>query len=192
MAILVSEHAWIKVEQFLLLLGYLAALRAANPFCYSHTGTTIHTENNHSTTTFQCVFICSPQLERSCISCQQYLAIDGTFLKCFYVQTLLLSVTVGANGLYLLLEWAFVESKNTNLWEYYVRHLHYCVLQILTSTIMSGLDNEMLSVEDFPGGNVTQLFCLLHLKANFIRHRDQKHVALFQRIANWTTINELR
>jgi hypothetical protein len=126
-----------------------------HPFCYSHTETTIHTENNHSTTTFQCVFICSPQLERLCISCQQYLAIDGTFLKCFYVQTLLLSVTVGANDLYLLLEWAFVESKNTNVWEYYVRHLHYFVLQILTSTIMSGLEKEMLSVEDFPGRNVT-------------------------------------
>ena len=118
------------------------------------------------------------------------MAIDGTFLKGFYAQTLLLSVTVDANGQYLLLAWAVVESENKNSWEYFFQHLSYSIPQILNSTVISDRDKGLLSAEDILGPNVTRLLCLHHLKANFIKHYGRKHIALFWPIANATTNEE--
>ena len=170
-SVLVGARAQQETAQLSLLPVYLQALRLANPFCYTHNETTPHVDDN--ITTFRRVFICPTQSQLSFITCKQFLAIDGTFLKGFYAQTLLLAVTVDANGQYLLLAWAVVESKNKNAWEYFFRHLSYSILQILNSAMISDRDKGLLSAEDILGPNVTRLLCLHHLKGNFIKHHGQ-------------------
>jgi len=57
-------------------------------------------------------FICPAQSRASFSLCRRFLAVDGTFLKARFVQSLLLAVTIDVNGQNTLLAWAVVESES--------------------------------------------------------------------------------
>jgi len=152
-----------------------------------NTDSTKHPDDNKNKTTFRRVLICPIQSQLSFISGRQFIAIDGTFLKGFYSQTLLLAVTVDANGQYRLLTWAMVERNTKNMWKYCFRHFSYSVPQILNATIIIDQDKGLLSAEEMLGSNVAHLLCLHHLKCNFIQRWGQIHLSSFCGIANSTT-----
>jgi hypothetical protein len=69
--------------------------------------------NNRSIPTL----LCMPGGLSRLFSMRRLLAVNGTFLKARFVQTLLLSVSIDANGQITLLAWGVVESENRNSWE---------------------------------------------------------------------------
>lgn len=77
-------------EKFKHIPAYLALLHSKNPLLH----TKLHTINNENTIcpTFQRVFICPVQSQLSFIQMRKFLAVDGTFLKARFIQTLLLDV----------------------------------------------------------------------------------------------------
>ena len=87
---------------FRCLPAYVSAIQAANPEAF------IKLSVDHQTNLFQWIFVCPAQSKTSFFSCHRFIAVDGTFLKTRFVQTLLLAVTIDANGHYLLLAWAIV------------------------------------------------------------------------------------
>lgn len=139
---------------------------------------------------FRRVFVCPAESQLSFIQCRKFLAVDGTFLKAHFQQTLLLAVTVDANGHYLLLAWAIVESENTESWTYFFHHLRCAIPQVLDASIISDREKGLHHGMNVLGTHVTRLHCLEHLRQNFTRRYTQKNEDLFWRIANATTENE--
>lgn len=113
--------------------------------------------------------------------------MDSTFLNADFQQTLLLAVTVDANGDYLLLAWAIVESENTESWTYFFEHLNHGISQVLDASIMSDCEKGLHAGLNTLGVGIVRLHCLEQLRQNFTRRHTQKHEGLFWRIANATT-----
>ena len=68
-------------------------------------------------------------IKQHCI--RRFVALDGTHLKGFFQQTLLLAAGIDANGQYIIYAWAVVESENKDAWEYFLQHLKLAMPQIL-------------------------------------------------------------
>jgi len=99
--------------QFFYLPAYLDALHVHSPDCYMDLTTiTLATPNNPQKRDFRCVFICPAESRHACTQSRQFVAVDGTWMKGFSQQSLLLACGVDANGQYILYTCAVVESEN--------------------------------------------------------------------------------
>ena len=108
-AALIADRLEHQREHFHKIPSYLQLLHQHNEGLY----TDLHTiTDDHGLSTFQCLFICPWQSRQSFQLMRTFMAVDGTFLKARFVQTLLLAVGIDANGNILLLAWGIVESEN--------------------------------------------------------------------------------
>lgn len=123
---------------------------------------------------FRRVFIAPAQSQTSFRQCRQFLAIDGTFLKAHYQQTLLLAVTVDGNGHCLILAWAIVESENAESWAYFFEHFKAAIPKAIKASIMSHRENGLHIGVHVLGPDIIRLHCLKHLHQNFIHCHGQK------------------
>ena len=96
--------------------------------------------------------------------------MDGTFLKARFIQTLLLTVGIDANGHNTILAWAVVELENQNLWEWFFCHLQRAIPTISQEacTLISDQDKGLLLAEPILGPLMIAAHCCHHLKENFI------------------------
>jgi len=99
---------------------YLARIQAANPWAYLRLDSIPIAEITPSSGEqhFQshCVFICPAEAQLSFQQCDNFVALDDTFCKVGYIQTLLLAITIDANSHIVLLAWAVVEGENSDSW----------------------------------------------------------------------------
>ena len=186
---LVNAQADEQARQFELLPAYLQTLQQQSPYVKTALLVTEH-RLEENTAFFRRVFICPAESQLSFIQARKFIALDGTFLKAHFQQTLLLAACVDANNHYLLLAWAVVESENTESWRWFLNHLKNAIPQILDASIISDRDKGLLAAEDTLGNNVVRLFCLEHLRRNFIKSYSREYEGLFWRIANATTVDE--
>ena len=119
-AALIADRVEHQREHFHKIPFYLKLLHQHNEGLYTDLHTTADV-NGHQI--FQRLFICPRQSRESFQSIRKFMAIDGTFLKAQFVQTLLLAVGIDANGNILLLAWGIVESENKSSWRYFLQHL---------------------------------------------------------------------
>jgi len=142
---------------------YVEAIWIANPDTY------IRLSSHHETNHFQRIFIFPVQSRESFRLCRHFIAVDGTFLKTKFVQTLLLAVTIDANGHTLLLAWAIVKSENSSSWEYFLINLQQSIPEICTeaTTLISDRDKGLISASNVVAPTVVCAFCCQHLKENF-------------------------
>jgi hypothetical protein len=103
--------------QFTQIPAYLDALKAANPATYTFLSTDPKTDRS------QRVFICPPTSDTTFQNCRQFLAVDGTFIKSAFVQSLLLAVAIDGKNHTVPLAWALVESENKDSWSFFFIHL---------------------------------------------------------------------
>jgi len=71
---------------------------------------------------FQRIFICPTESRNSFQHMRKFMAVDGTFLKARFIQTLLFAVGIDGNGKKLL-AWAIVESENTDSWTWFLSQI---------------------------------------------------------------------
>lgn len=86
---------------------------------------------------------------------RKFMAVDGTFLKARFIQTLLLAVGIDANGKNVLLAWAVVESENKSLWSWFFLHLKTAIPQALEMTLISDRDKGLLAADEVLEEGVT-------------------------------------
>lgn len=120
---------------------------------------------------------------------QKFMAVDGTFLKAQFIQTLLIAVDIDANEHNLLLTWAIVESENTESWLWFLSQLKTAIPDLQNMTLISDRDKGLFTADIVLGLNVNCLICCFHLKNNFVR-RYRGVEQLFWPITNAKTLGE--
>ena len=115
------------------------------------------------------------------------MAVDGTFLKARFVQTLLLAVGIDANGNILLLAWGIVESENESSWRYFLEHLKKAIPESESMTLISDRDKGLLAADAVMGNGVARAFCCFHLKENFCKRFTRGLEPYFWQIAHAKT-----
>lgn len=174
---LIHQH-----EQSQKIPGYISLLHEKHPLIYTHLAT------DKSNSCFQRVFICPHQAQCLFIQCRTFMAVDGTFLKARFIQTLLLYVGIDANSHNVLLAWCVVESENENAWEYFFHHLKRTLPQILDSTMIGDRGKGLLSEDWVLGPHIARGHCCVHLKENFRkRFSDPSLIPFFWKIAHSKT-----
>ena len=188
-ASLINDRVEHQQQQFFQLPAYLALLRSKNPWIHTalHTIVDPSAEDGYRRC-FQRVFICPAESQLSFIQMRKFMALDGTFLKARFVQTLLLAVGIDANGKTLILAWAVVESENTASWTWFLENLKCAIPQSLSMTLISDCDKGLLAADIVMGNHVTRAICCFHLSQNFKQFRGLDD--LFWPIANAKTTEE--
>ena len=146
-------------QSFQQLPGFLHAIQETNPNTYTDL-MLINTNRFHR------LFICPTVSRTSFTFCRKFVAIDGTFLKGRFIQTLLLATTIDANHNILLLAWAIVESENIESWSYFLRHLMLVIPEILTqdppTTLMTDRDKGLSIALATYGLQILPAHCCFH------------------------------
>lgn len=100
-ATLIGDRIEHQREQYKKIPAYLALLHTKNPLIVIDLHTIYDADSGIDT--FQHVFICPLQSQSSCIHMRKFMAVDGTFLKARFIQTIFLAVGIDGNGKNLLL-----------------------------------------------------------------------------------------
>ena len=104
-------------ELFIQLPAYFRLLHLRDPNVYTRLSL------DENTGRFQRLFICPGASRYAFTHCRLFIALDGTFLKIRFIQTLIQAVTIDANNQILPLAYAVIESENTSSWEYSIANL---------------------------------------------------------------------
>ena len=97
---------------------------------------------------FQRVFICPGESAQSFQHMRKFLAVDGTFLKARFIQTLLFAVGIDGNGKNLILVWAIVEGENSSSWQWFLANLKRAIPGIENNlTLISDRDKGLLAAD---------------------------------------------
>jgi hypothetical protein len=94
-------------------------------------------------------------------------AVDGTFMRGGYVQTLLLAVALDAENQIIILAWAVVESENESSWRWFLSQLTEAIgdLDVETTTLISDRDKG-LQAADNQLAYAKRAFCTQHIASN--------------------------
>ena len=183
-AALIADRLEHQREHFHKIPSYLQLLHQHNEGLYTDLHTTAD-ENGHQI--FQRLFICPQQSRESFQLMRKFMAVDGTFLKARFVQTLLLAVGIDANGNILLLAWGIVESENESSWRYFLEHLKKAIPESESMTLISDRDKGLLAADAVMGNGVARAFCCFHLKENFCKRFTRGLEPYFWQIAHAKT-----
>lgn len=157
---LLDDTLELERELFTQLPAYFRVLQQHDPAVYTHLSL------EPTTRQFQRLFICPSASKYTFTHCRPFIALDGTFLKTRFVQTLLLAVTIDANDQVLPLAYGVVESENTSSWEYFLAHLKSAIPRTQFCTLISDRDKGLMTAipDTFP--HAIQAYCCQHLAAN--------------------------
>jgi len=93
---------------------------------------------------------------------RKFMAVDGTFLKARFVQTLLFVVGIDANT------WVVIESENTDSWTWFLSHLKSAIPQSVGMTLISDRDKGFLAAQEIVYANsIYTHICCFHLKGTY-------------------------
>jgi transposase-like protein len=82
--------------------------------------------------------------------------------------TLLLAVSIDANGHNVILAWAIVESENRDSWEYFLRLLRRCIPEVASEpcVFISDRDKGLQEADAVLGDNLLRAYCCKHIEGN--------------------------
>jgi hypothetical protein len=132
-----------RIKQYQQLPDYLRRLAESNP------GTTYHLVKDPETLRFQRVFICPITSHISLRYIRGLIAVDGTFLKGSFTQTLLLAVALDAENQILVLGWALVEAETESSCRWFLRRLKEAMPDFddNETTLISDRDKGLISAD---------------------------------------------
>ncbi len=139
---------------------------------------------------FQRIFVCPAESRATFQASRRLVAVDGTFLKARFILTLLVAVGIDANGHIVPLAWAVAESENADSWEWFLNHLKWSLLELVSepSTLVSDRDKGLLVAERTLSPQVAIAHCCRHLSENFSERFGRGLLPLFWKIARATTV----
>lgn len=99
---------------------------------------------------------------------RRFMAINGTFHKGRFIQTLLLAVGIDANGKNLLLAWGVVEGESMGSWEWFFQLLKTAIPKCTEIALIGNRNEGLLAADQVLGECMNRLICCYHLKSNFV------------------------
>jgi zinc finger SWIM domain-containing protein 3 len=162
-----AKHAILKrsstdrIKQYQQLPDYLRRLAESNP------GTTYHLLKDPKTFRFQRVFICPVTSHIALRYIRGLVAVDGTFLKGSFTQTLLLAVAMDAENQILVLGWALAEAETESCCRWFLRQLKEAMPDFDDdeTTLISDRDKGLMSA-DTELEYAKRAYCTQHIAAN--------------------------
>ena len=147
----------------------------------------------HGNHQFKRIFVCPSPSRQSFQFCRQLVALDGTFIKSSFIQTLLLAVSIDANNEIVLLAWAVVESENDSSWTYFLYHLKTAIPNINTvnCTVISDRDKGLSTATDQTIPNAHRAHCCKHLADNVQTAYGMAAKKIFWEIARADTVEKM-
>lgn len=170
-------------DQFQLIPAYFETLCTANSELYYDVTV------DETSFQFRRVFVCPEPSRGAFVFGLPFLALDGTFLKTRFRQTLLVAVSRDTNNDGMLLAWAIVESESISSWTYFLDHLLEAIPEVNSSdtVIISDRDKGLVSKEvDERIPLVTRAWCCWHIAQNIRRHHGDAAEKVFWRLARAT------
>ncbi|KAH0610214.1 uncharacterized protein H6S33_011741 [Morchella sextelata] len=166
-----------QAAQYALLPAYAGALEKLDAY--------VQIAINKNTDRFERIFICPPTSRESFSHCRPFLAIDGTFTKTQYVQTILLAVSIDGDNHGCILAWALVEGENEESWRFFLLNLKAAILEINQPnvTVMSDRDKGLSIATDNVLDRSRRAFCTQHISDNVYKTFRSTARILFKRIA---------
>ncbi len=165
-----SQHR----EQFFLLPSYLEELSNTNEGVYHFLQVD---EENFS---FRRVFVCPQHACGAFVMSLPIVALDGTFLKTRFRQTLLVAVGRDGNNDAFLLAWAIVEGESAESWGFFLEHLTIAIPEVDSdiTTIISDRDKGLAAVDDrVPSAH--RAWCCWHIAQNVRRNHGDAAEKVF-------------
>ena len=109
------------------------------------------------------------------------MTVNRTFIKGYFVLTILLAVRIDANDQITLLAWAIVESENKSFWAYFFYHLHAATRALLKEKyiIISDCDKELEALINEETENYYHVWCCKHICDNFIAEWGDQIIASY-------------
>jgi hypothetical protein len=149
-----------RAKQYQQLPAYVERL------CQSNPGTTYTLVTDPVTHRFQRIFICPITSHLAFRHIRGLVAVDGTFMKGSFVQTLL-AVALDAENQILVLAWALVEGENESSWRWFLRQLKEGIVDFDDdeTTLISDRDKGLQSAED-ELEFAKRAYCTQHMAAN--------------------------
>ena len=126
---------------------------------------------------FRRIFISPHISEQQWIHSIPFIALDGTYLRNCYRQTLLLAVGRNGNNESWIIAWAIVESENDESWDWFVERLCKCVPSLTnrsewprfqTPCSISDRNASALKAQEKWLLGVTLIYCCWHLMKNVL------------------------
>ena len=174
-----------QASQYEMLPACASLLLETNP------GTYVKLAVDRNTKRFQRIFICPPTSSKSFVHCRPFIAVDGTFTKTQFIQTLLLAVGIDADNHAVLLAWALVESETEDSWRFFLTNLKSTIPTINSShvTLMSDRDKGLAAAStELP--ETKRAHCIQHLAENVGKTYRKEARDLFRAISCSLTLDE--
>ncbi|KAK5836494.1 hypothetical protein PVK06_012286 [Gossypium arboreum] len=105
--------------------------------------------------------------------CKPFLQVDETWLYGKYIQILLLTVAQDGNKNVLSIEFAIVDKKNMESWEFFLTNLQRYVISNDNICIISNRGKGLIVAIRRSGVLWRSVYCIRHIAVNF--HRDYKN-----------------
>ena len=98
------------------------------------------------------------------------MTVNETFIKDYFILTILLAVRIDANNQTTLLIWAIVESENKSFWVYFFYYLHAVTGALLKEKYItiSDCDKGLKALTNEETENCYYAQCCKHICNNFI------------------------
>ena len=150
-------HSSISLRRFQ--STYINALKLKNLGTY-----VTHLSLDPQTNRFQRVFICPPTSSNSFQQCRQFLAIDGTFMKSAFAQTLLLAVAVDGENHCLPTAWALsLQAWLRETWAFFLIRLKATInTPSTTAAVIGDRDKGLASACGTHLPQVTRVHFIIH------------------------------
>lgn len=167
-------------DQFQLVPSYLEHLQEANAELY------FNITVDEQAYQFRRVFVCPAASKRAFAFGLPFLALDGTFLKTRFRQTLLVAVSRDTNNEGILLAWAIAEGESASSWSYFLDHLITAIPEVNTpeTVIISDRDKDSMSENvNAMLPLATRAWCCWHIAQNVRRRHGEAAEKIFWRLA---------
>lgn len=161
-ATLLGDTKLEEIRSYHQIPDYIRRIQASNPIAYTNT------ENNEITGQFSRLFICPPTSRPSFQHCRRIVAVDGTFGKGRFQQTILFACTIDGNDHIVPLAWAVVDKETDSNWAYFFAHLTIAIPEFNSpeTTLISDRAKGIASAAETHLPRVKRAACCQHLAAN--------------------------
>ena len=163
-----NESTEAQREQFSLLHSYVEELKIVDPDTMADLSISTESAAVGVVSRFQSVFVAPGAARHAFRTMRRFIAVDGTFTKNRFIQTLLLAVGMDAEDQIQILAWAIVPNECQETWTWFLKRLDaaYPTVNDQRTVIINDREKGLLNAIALVLPDVFNAFCCWHIASN--------------------------